>query len=158
MNTPLMCYSPLPPSAYSRNGIGHGLWIMHHQMPKWNMLWASFPALDLYLDPDVSLSAIISELDPKAWGYVAATANEDTLPALWESLKGPPEGFMQTLLGFNYEILPAFQFLGPEWIDTVAMRLAKESPYEIAKKLSMKFETSASSNIICTDALKWKKR
>lgn len=86
-------YSHQPQEAYTRNGQGHGVWVS--DLASWNLLWLTFPELDLYLNPEKTRQELWDIVPHTLAGQVAAvasTAMETEYPGLRRALHGHLKG------------------------------------------------------------------
>lgn len=125
-----ICYSPQPPEAYSRDGVGHGLWC-ENKLREWNICWLSFPAVDGWLDPCMKPMAVVESIDATQWGSVASIGQgtwDKLFPGLSAALRQPPAVFLKHLLDGPYHITAPFKILGDTWIETVQRRVEESQP------------------------------
>lgn len=118
-----ICFSPNPPGDYTRNGTGHGLWCKSTE--EWNLVWLSFPALDLYIETNFGIVPIIGNIDSKLFGSVMALASpalEDELTGLRRALGKGPDAFLAISHGFPWEELAVYEYLGEPWVTTMRQR------------------------------------
>jgi hypothetical protein len=117
------CYSPAPPEAYTRAGLGHGKWA--ETLPQWNLAWLSFPALDLYIETSTPLIEIIGSIDSELFGLVVGAADmhsDDLFPGLNSALKQHPRNFAAKVLNGPWEAFDVYDLLGEEWVATMRKR------------------------------------
>lgn len=125
-----ICYSPHPPEAYSRKGVGHGLWC-ENRLKEWNLLWLSFPDVDGWLNPNAKVFDLIDRINPTHWGSVASIGVgtwDEVFPGLSAALRKPPREFLHLLLGGPYQRLGPYHMMGSSWIDTVRARIEESQP------------------------------
>lgn len=118
-----ICYSPQPPSAYVRNGIGHGEWVK--DIPKWNLAWLSFPALDKYLNSEEAFKEILAQVPSEPFGFVLGTCEHNGpgyLHDMYVALTLPPRKFLLATTDFPWELTKAYKSLGESWVRTVRLR------------------------------------
>lgn len=146
-----ICYSPVPPVAYSRGSAGHGLW--SRTLPQWNMAWLSFPQLEDYLDAAIPISQLLDIMPAKHFGSVIGTAaieSDAAFPGLNFALRQPPREFLRLTSDGPWENLPAYSFLGEAWVTTVMQR-AQElvGPPELtAQEIAKQAIEQAMGNVI----------
>lgn len=88
----------------------------------WNLLYLSWPDLDLWLDADAA-----GPYRPDMVEAVAKTVFQDLGGRpLWEALLDlTPAAFSSLLEVSDYTHLDLYTLLGPQWIDTVALRAGR---------------------------------
>lgn len=131
-----LCYSPEPPEVYTREDVGHGVWV-HGDLPTWNLVWLSFPQLDLYLDETVNLADVVKSIDSDAFGKVLAAASpelEEYLEGLRPALRKVPDKFYLFAGEFDWERVIAYQALGEPWVTT--MRRRAQEAMTMQRKIS----------------------
>lgn len=125
-----ICYSPQPPEAYARNGVGHGLWC-EGRLKEWNICWLSFPAVDSYLNPSSDIQGIVDAVNPAHWGAVMSVGQgtwDKVFPGLSTALRLPPAQFLKHLLDGPYTMIAPYKYMGAEWIATVQERVEESQP------------------------------
>lgn len=125
-----ICYSPRPPEAYSRGGVGHGLWC-ENRLTEWNVCWVSFPAVDQYLNPSADLRGIVDSINPQHWGAVLSIGQgtwDGVFPGLRGALRQPPAVFLKHLLEGPFHLIAPYKILGDTWIATVQARVEESQP------------------------------
>lgn len=129
-----ICYSPEPPEAYTRSGLGHGLW-PKGDIAMWNMMWLSFPELDGYLNENLTLKHMMDSIDTRKVGMVMSITEpilEHKLIGLRDSLKKMPQHFLVFADTFPWERMYVYKDLGEEWV-TMMRRRANLANSEVLK-------------------------
>ena len=140
-------YSPKHYKEYVRSEAGIGVWFLH-DIAKWNIAWLSVPAIDLYLDMNLTHEDIMKEIDPRYLGTVTALADESfetKLPGLRSSLLGHPRKFLAWLDTHNLEHY-AQNLGGAVWETTMRGRL-----WELLGKRETLPRPKAPNNVVSYD-------
>lgn len=148
----LICYSPEPPRAYTRDSEGHGVWV--EDMQQWNLAWLSFPQLDAYVNTEVSIVEIVATIDSETFGTVVGCAHRNADPAfpgLHAALGMAPREFMAATFSGPWENLPAYHVLGESWVTTIRNRIKLAEKVVIANAAAAEAVQRVMGNVVHAD-------